>query len=338
MTHARLTHKLPRLTLDVDLPLAPGVTALHGPAGAGKSLLLEMIAGFERPQAGRILVEDGIVFDGETRVDVPARRRRVGYVGPVDTLFPAMTVKQNLMFAASRWARLERHKRVAEMAERFELAGEMDAKSAVLAPRQRLSAEVARALLAEPRLLVIDERGIDEALVSQIAGGFSGPVLVVCGDLDVCYAAAGELILMESGRIVQRGAARDAIENPGSVDAARLLGFDNIWPAEIAGLDPGRDTSLLRCAAFELSAPYLRGHFKGDRVTVAIRAQDVRVNSGAIVNTLDAALVRANERVRAVRLEFDGGIVADLPREQWEKQRDNRSWRVELPSAALRVF
>src|SRR6185369_8473826 len=112
---------------------------------------------------------------------------------------------------------------------------------------------------AEPRLLVIDERGIDQALLSQIASGFSGPVLVVCGDLDVCYAAASELILMESGRIVQRGAARETIENPASLDAARLLGFENIWPAEIAGLDPGRDTSLLRGASFELIAPYLRG-------------------------------------------------------------------------------
>jgi molybdate transport system ATP-binding protein len=340
MTQARLVRKLARLTLDVDIPLSRGVTALAGPSGAGKSLILETIAGMERPDSGRVLVDDAIVFDGETRVDRPVRRRHVGWVGQSDALF-AKSVKQNLMFASQHWARLERHKRVAEMAERFELAAVMESKPDALTPRQKLSCAIARGILAEPKLLLIDERGIDEAQIAQIREAFNGPVLIVTADLDLCYAAADELILLDAGRVVQRGPARDVIENPTSLEAARLLGFANIFGAEIVELDPGRNTSLLQCDGFELTAPYLPQHFKGDRVTVAIRAEDVRVHAGGIgggANRVAAGLARVSERSRHVRLEFAGGFAAEISREQWAQQRDNRSWQVEFPPAALRVF
>jgi molybdate transport system ATP-binding protein len=340
MTHIRIVRKLPRLTLDVDVSLTPGITGLAGPSGAGKSLLLDTIAGFECADSGRILIDDAIVFDGETKVNLSPQRRRAGWIGQADSLFDK-TVKQNLMFAALHWARLERHKRVAEMAERFELAAVMDATPVALTPRLKLSCAIARALLAEPKLLLIDDRAIDEAQIAQIRDTFSGPVLCVTADLDLCYAGADELILIEAGRIVQRGPARDVIENPARIEAARLLGMANIFPAEIVELDPGRDTSRLACEGFFLTAPYLPQRFKGDRVTVAIRAEDVRVHAGGlggVTNCVAAELTHVSERSRRVRLKFGGGFTAEIPREQWEKQRDNRNWQVEFPPAALRVF
>jgi molybdate transport system ATP-binding protein len=341
MTRARLTHKLPRFALQVEFSLSAGITALAGPPGAGKSAILEALAGFLRPDSGRILVDDAIVFDADTRVDLPPRRRRVGYVGPDDALFPNMSVKQNLMFGGALWARLERHKRVAAMAERFDLAVDLESRPWDLTPKHRLYGEVARALLAEPKLLVIDERGADATLLWRISESFAGPVLLVTRDFDLCYACANELMLLDGGRVVQRGPARGVIENPESARAARLLGIENIFPAEIAGLDPGRKTSLLSCGGFELSGPYLPGHFKGDHVTVAIRAQDVRLHSAANergVNYVSAELARTVERARSVRLEFAGGVTAEVPRREWEQQRDNRSWQVEFPRTALRVF
>ena len=313
MTHARIGS--PRL--DIDLPLPGGITALHGPAGAGKTAILAAIAGFARPERGRILIADAIVFDAESRVNLPPRRRSCGWVGPRDGLFPHLTVRQNLLFAAGRWARLERHKRVAQMLERFELAD------------------------ALPKVLLVDDRGADEGLLRLVREAFDGPVLWVIGDLGLCYSLADRLALLEGGRLVACGPAREVIERPESVEAARLVGVSNLYPATIAALDPGRNQSRLESEGFALNGPYLKGHFKGDHVWVGIRAEDVRVHSAELeagVNFVEVNLLRMTERPRTVRLEFAGGIAAEISREEYARQKDNKGWQVEFPPAALRVF
>jgi molybdate transport system ATP-binding protein len=337
MTHARIGSS----RLDIDLPLPDGITALHGPAGAGKTAILAAVAGFARPERGRILIDDAIVFDAESRVHLPPRRRSCAWVGPRDGLFPHLTVRQNLMFAADRWARLERHKRVAQMLERFELADTLEMRPRGLGPARRLRAEVARALMTEPKLLLVDDRGADEALLRLVRDAFGGPVLWVIGDLGLCYSSADRLALAEGGRLVGYGPAREVIERPESVEAARLVGISNLYPATIAALDPGRNQSRLESEGFALNGPYLKGHFKGDHVWVGIRAEHVRVHSGELeagVNFVEVHLLRMTERPRTVRLEFAGGIAAEISREEYARQKDNKGWQAEFPPAALRVF
>jgi ABC-type sulfate/molybdate transport systems ATPase subunit len=341
MTHARIGSA----RLDIVLPLPDGITALLGPAGAGKTATLQAIAGFTRPERGRILIGDAIVFDGESGVNLAPRRRRCAWVGARDALFPHLTVRQNLLFAADRWARLERTRRVAEMLERFELADALEMRPGGLTPARRLRVEVARALMTEPKVLLVDdrvgERVADEALLRLVRGAFTSAVLWVTGNLDLCYSSADRLALLENGRVVGYGPARELMEYPESVEAARLVGISNLYPATIAALDPGRNQSRLECADFVLTGPYLKGHFKGDRVCVGIRAADVRVHAGELepgVNFVAVNLLRMTERPRAVRLEFAGGLAAEISREQYARQKDNKGWQVELPPAALRVF
>jgi molybdate transport system ATP-binding protein len=341
MTHARIGNT----RLDIDLPLPGGITALHGPASAGKTAILEAIAGFARPERGRILIDDAIVFDGESRVNLAPRRRRCGWIGARDALFPHMTVRQNLLFAAGRWARLQRTKRVAEMLERFELADALGMRPRDLAPARRLRTEVARALMTEPKVLLMDERcagrDADEGLLRLVRDTFDGPVLWVTGKLDLCYSSADRLALVEGGRVVGYGPARQLMERPETLEAARLTGISNLYPATVAALDPGRNLSRLECIGFALSGPYLKGRLKGDRVWVGIREEDVRVHAGELeagVNFVAVHLLRMTERQRSVRLEFAGGIAAEISREQYARQKDNKGWRVEFPPAALRVF
>ena len=340
MTHARIVNQ----TLDIDLHLPDGVTGLHGPPGAGKTAILEAIAGFARPQAGRILIDDAIVFDAESNVDLPPQRRRGGWVGARDALFPHLTVRQNQLFAAGRWARLERTKRVAEMLERFELADALEMRPRDLKPERRLRTEVARALITVPKLLLVDDRGAGssaEEVLRLVRDTFDGPVLWAAGGFDLCYSLADRLALLEGGGVVGYGPAREVIEHPQSVEAARLVGISNLYPATIASLDPSRNQSRLECADFVLSGPYLKGHLKGDRVWVGIRAEDVRVHAGEIepgVNFVAVHLLRLTERSRSVRLEFAGGIAVEISREQYTRQKDNKEWQVEFPPAALRVF
>jgi molybdate transport system ATP-binding protein len=341
MTHAHIGSK----SLDIDLPLPHGITALHGPAGAGKTALLHSIAGFARPARGRILIDDAIVFDAGSKVDLAPRLRRCGWVGSNDALFPHLTLRQNLLFAAGHWARLERTKRTAEMLERFELTDVLEMRPRELAPARRLRTEVARALLTEPKLLLIDDRcaahGAAEGLLRIVRATFDGPVLWALGNLDLCYSSADRLALMEGGRLVGCGPVREVMERPESIEAARLAGISNLYPATIAALDPGRNHSRLECADFVLSGPYLKGHFKGDRVWVGIRAEDVRVHAAEIepeINFVPAQLLRMTERPRSLRMEFAGGIAAEVTREQYARQKDNKGWQVEFPPAALRVF
>jgi molybdate transport system ATP-binding protein len=342
MTHARIGKKIPpRFSLDVEFPLAPGVTALHGPSGAGKTLILETLAGFARPESGRILLDDLILFDAESRVSVPPRRRNCGYVTQHDALFPHLTLRQNLMFPAQRFPRLERHRRVAEMLERFQLADCAALRPHETDPAQRLRCAVARALIAEPKLLLVDERGLDEPFLQQLRAVFAGPILIVTRDLDLCCAATDELIVIEAGRIVQRGAPRAVLDRPASVEIARMLGIPNLFQGSIAALDPARDSSRLDFGHFALTGPYIPGHFRGDRVWVAVRSEDLHVHSGDLEpqpNFISAQLVRVSRRARSVRLEFSGGICADVSRQEFDRQKDNKNWQVEFPPSALRVL
>jgi molybdate transport system permease protein len=102
-------------TLDVEFNTASGATVLFGPSGAGKTLTLDCIAGFVRPAEGRIVLDDAILFDHVTRVHLPPRDRRCGYVFQNYALFPNMTLRQNIEFAAERIPRLDLHRRFTEM-------------------------------------------------------------------------------------------------------------------------------------------------------------------------------------------------------------------------------
>ena len=108
-------------SLQVAFQAKAGVTVFFGPSGAGKTLVLDCIAGFVRPDRGRILLDDVLLFDGEAGVNRAAQERRCGYVLQNYALFPHMTVRDNLMFAAHRERPKERHQRVSAMLDRFRL-------------------------------------------------------------------------------------------------------------------------------------------------------------------------------------------------------------------------
>src|SRR6202011_2441556 len=108
-------------SLDVEFRAATGITVLFGPSGAGKTLTLDSIAGFVRPDEGRILVDDEILFDAAARVCLAPQARRCGYVFQNYALFPHMTLRKNLEFAAERIPRLERHRKINEILEKFHL-------------------------------------------------------------------------------------------------------------------------------------------------------------------------------------------------------------------------
>src|SRR6202158_1555068 len=127
MIRARLRKSFPArpdsasFSLDLEFQAAAGVTVLFGRSGSGKTLTLDLIAGFVRPDDGRILLDDEILFDGTAGLSLAPTARHWGDVFQNYALFPHMTLRHTLEFAAERRPRLERHRRVNEMLERFRL-------------------------------------------------------------------------------------------------------------------------------------------------------------------------------------------------------------------------
>ncbi len=334
-------------TLEADIEAEAGITVLFGASGAGKSLTLDCVAGFARPDSGRILLGDRMLYDGEARVDVRPQRRECGYVFQNYALFPHMTLRENLAFAAERRPRLERHRRVAEMIERFHLADIAGRRPAEVSGGQRQRCSIARALIAAPRILLFDEpaRGLDAGLRSEfysllrdLAGRLDIPVLLVTHDLDEAVALGDRMLVFESGRIVQAGAPQAILSRPATAAVARLVGSCNLLEAEILALDPGRNTSRLRLANGDLNGQYFPGHLIGDRATLAVRADDLRVYSSPGENRLPLGLEGRLEHARFVELRFAGGITALVPRHEYQSQSDTRTWYVEFPVSSLRLL
>src|SRR5258706_10030619 len=144
-------------SLDLEFSATAGVTVLFGPSGAGKTLVLDSIAGFIAPDEGRILLDDDILYDGAARVHRPPQQRNCGYVFQNYALFPNMTLRENLAFAAERRPRLERHRRVSEMIDKFRLQDSAGRRPHEVSGGQRQRCSIARALIGEPKLLLLDE-------------------------------------------------------------------------------------------------------------------------------------------------------------------------------------
>jgi molybdate transport system ATP-binding protein len=337
-------------SLELEFQATAGVTVLFGPSGSGKTLTLDLIAGFVRPDDGRILLDDEILFDGSAGVNLPPQARNCGYVFQNYALFPHMTLRQNLEFAAERRPRLERHRRVNEMLERFRLVDAAGRRPHEVSGGQRQRCSIARALIGEPKLLLFDEpgQGLDAPLrtefwevLRQIRADFKTPMLLVTHSLDECFELGEEMLVLREGRLVQSGSPPAILEQPANVDVARLLGIFNLIPAEIRALDPGRNTSKVQIGEHELDGPYFPGHLKGDRVTVCVRPERLTAlarNGRTGANQIPARLERTVEKPQWIRLEFAGGIAVDIARPDYELVRDTKDWVIEFPRESLRVL
>jgi ABC-type sulfate/molybdate transport systems ATPase subunit len=339
------------LSLDIEFQARPGITALFGTAGTGKTLTFDAIAGFVRPDAGRIMLDDRILFDAVSRVHLAPQQRNCGYVLQQDGLFPNMTLRENLVFAANRLPRLERHRRVSETVERFRLTEAAGRRPQEVSRGETIRGLLARALISAPQVLLLDEpsRGLDAPsrtelyrLLRAVRGDFRFPILLATQDLEECFQLADEMLVLRDGRIAQSGRPREILEQPASVEVARLLGITNLFQAEITALDPGRNTSRLRFQEHELTGTYFPGHLLGDRVWLCVRAGDLRATgrNGARVeaNQVPAKLLCVSEMAQSVCLEFSGDISVEVARNEFDQQKDNKDWLVEFPPAALRVL
>jgi molybdate transport system ATP-binding protein len=201
--------QLQSFALELDAELACRTTALCGPSGAGKTSVLELVAGLRRPRRGRVELDGELLFDAGSHVDVPPRRRRVGYVPQDLALFPHLTVRGNLLYARPQPAPAMRH-RVIEV---LEIEALLERAVGTLSGGERRRVALGRALLSAPRLLLLDEplSGLEARLkerilvyLRRVRDELRTPLLLVSHDPGEVEALCEEALLLERGRLVGR--------------------------------------------------------------------------------------------------------------------------------------
>ena len=337
--------------LDVHLRVpSPGIAVLLGPSGSGKTLTLNCVAGFARPDKGRILVNDRLYFDALAGVHLPPQVRHCGYVFQDHALFPHMTIRENLRFAASvsrpRAAALSQRRRINELLEWFELNDLASRRPAQLSGGQKQRAALARILVSEPRIILLDEptRGLDERLrqsfysiLRETQQRLGIPMLLVTHDLEECFQLADFVCLMDKGKFLQEGPRDTVLCEPVSAEAARFLGLYSLIPAEIRALDPGRNTSRIRILEQEIGGVYFSGHLIGDHGMACIRESEITVSGTPVRggNELMLEVAEVQHDPRGVRVRFQGGITALVPASEFEPLRAESRLVVQIPATAL---
>lgn len=211
----QITLPLAEFVLEVDIEIASQVTAICGPSGAGKTSLLDLIAGLRRPKSAFIQLNDRVLTDTATGAQVPARHRQIGYVPQDLALFPHLSVRQNLLYGhkiADQTAngQLFSYDHVTEVLEIQSLAGR-GVNHLSGGEKQRVA--LARALLTSPRLLLLDEplANLDSALkariipyLTRVREEFRLPMLYVTHDFEEVRELCEHSLLLERGRIATR--------------------------------------------------------------------------------------------------------------------------------------
>ncbi|MEI6861540.1 MAG: ATP-binding cassette domain-containing protein [Verrucomicrobiota bacterium] len=205
-------------TLQVDTHLDARITGIFGASGAGKTSLLEIIAGLRRPAAGRVMLDDRVLSDTAQSFFIPPERRGVGYVPQDGALFPHLSVRENLLYGHGRATVAPAGPTLAHVTEVLEIAALVERSVSTLSGGEKQRVALGRALLATPRLLLLDEplAGLDlplqERLLSCLArvrDEFRVPMLHVTHAAGEVMALCDEVLVLAGGRVVQRGRPAD---------------------------------------------------------------------------------------------------------------------------------
>jgi molybdate transport system ATP-binding protein len=270
--------------LEVSFTAPPGMTMLFGASGAGKTTLLECISGLLAPDSGRVLVGDRVLFDSELRVNVPVEQRRVAYVFQTLALFPHMSVEENIAYGLDRLPADQRRAAVDTIVEAFRIGHARHRRPGQISGGERQRAALARALVTDPCVLLLDEplSALDLATKGAIIQDLRGwneahriPVLYVTHSRDEVFALGEGVLALEQGRVLAEGLPQEVLHAPRQESLAQAAGFENIFDASVAALHEDLGTMTCHIAAdAHLEAPL--GHVRlGDKVRIGVRAGDI---------------------------------------------------------------
>jgi len=280
-----LEHQLGGFQLDASFSCGEGVTAIFGQSGAGKTTVVNAIAGLVRPRKGRITLNGETLFDAERGVHVPARKRRFGYVFQEGRLFPHLTVRRNLTYSRLfRPGRLEPGE-LDHIVELLGLADLLERRPAQLSGGEKQRVAIGRALLARPRLLLLDEplasldlprKGEILRYLELLRDEVQVPIIYVSHAVEEVVRLADTVVLMSSGRVVATGGVEDVMGRPDLRPVAGTFEGGAVVDARVVEQDMQYDLATLAFDGGTLRVTNLDALI-GEPVRVRIRARDVSI-------------------------------------------------------------
>ena len=283
MLEVDIEHRLGAFELDIHFRSGRGLTALFGRSGAGKTSVVNAIAGLIRPERGRIAVDGAVLLDTERSIRAPAHRRRVGYVFQEGRLFPHLTVRQNLLFG--RWfapgfapaAQLD------DVVDLLGIGALLDRRPGRLSGGEKQRVAIGRALLARPRLLLMDEplasldaRRKDEILpyIERLRDQAGVPIVYVSHAIAEVTRLASTIVLISDGRVRAVGPLQEVMGRAELYPMAGRFEAGAVLAVRVAAHDAGWGLTELTGVFGKLTVPRLHAPV-GSALRVRIRARDV---------------------------------------------------------------
>jgi len=237
MFSAKIKFQRKSFLLDADINLDAGyIMALVGPSGSGKTSFMRLIAGLEKPQSGLICSGKRLLFCDDKRISIPPQKRKVGLMFQDYALFNHMNIADNIAYGIEK---SNRESVVKFWLQRINLTHRAKDFPDMLSGGEKQRVALARVLACEPEILLLDEpfSALDTLLRHELRREIqtlikdSGiPVLIATHDLEEARLIADQVCIMVKGKVLRKGKVSDVFRNPGSIAAARALGWQNILP------------------------------------------------------------------------------------------------------------
>jgi len=334
MLDVSIDHHQGDFHLQAAFTAGAGLTALFGRSGSGKTTLVNVIAGLVKPEQGRIMVDGQTLVDTARRLFVAPHRRRVGYVFQEGRLFPHLTVRQNLRYGRWFTPAPERRAKFDDVIALLGIGALLDRHPASLSGGEKQRVAIGRALLASPRILLMDEplAALDDARKAEILPYIERlrdeagiPIVYVSHAVAEVVRLATTVVMMEGGRVAAAGPAAEVMARLGGLPLARGEA-GAILDAQVREADDGYGLSLIATRAGDLRVPRL-GLPVGARLRVQILARDVMIarrppQEVSALNMLPGRIAEIGEPIGAgvdLRLDcFGVAVLAQITRRSLE--------------------
>jgi molybdate transport system ATP-binding protein len=269
------------------------VTVLYGRSGAGKTSVIDMVAGLRRPDRGAIRLDGKTLFDSAQGIDLPPEQRRVGYIFQDGRLFPHLSIRGNLTYGMNLLPAGERRIGFDQVVDLLGISSLLSRRPGTLSGGEKQRVAIGRALLTSPRLLLMDEplASLDQArksevipFIGKLPTALSIPILYVTHSIDELVHLADDIVLLNCGRSVAVGKLQEVIGRPEFQEVIGRQEAFSVASMVVQAHEPSAGLTVLQGRNAVLRVPLITCP-RGEPIRVRVRARDVALALSPPVNT-----------------------------------------------------